>query len=57
MNTSKKRRRARQLVLTEQAQELPRWRMLPEECRREVVELLAKLLRAEIAADGEDDNE
>lgn len=31
--------------------------MLPEESRRDVVELLAKLLRAEIAADQEEDDE
>ena len=44
------KRKGRQLGLTEQQQEKPpRWETLPEESRREVVALVAKLLRNEIA--------
>jgi len=46
MNPRSKRRR-RQLALTEQSQETPRWAALPEDCRREVVALLARLLLGE----------
>lgn len=35
----------RQLALTESGQRLPQWTMLPEETRREAIELLVKLLR------------
>lgn len=41
----------RQLALTEARQSIPQWAALPEDCRREVVELLAKLLRNEALAE------
>lgn len=40
------RRGARQLELREQPQQSPVWAELPEERRREVVELLVQLLRS-----------
>ena len=46
---------ARQLALTEQDQRVPRWTTLPEECRREVVALLARLLRSEVVDEEADD--
>ena len=57
MHRSRRRRRPRQLVLTEQDQQVPQWATLPEEIRREIVELLAKLLRAGSAAGEGDDDE
>ena len=48
-----RKRKSRQLALTEQRQDLPHWATLPVECRREVVELVAKLLRRETIADEE----
>jgi hypothetical protein len=53
MARTKSKKKARQLELTEQRQRLPRWETLPEECRREVVELLGKLLRNEVSASEE----
>jgi hypothetical protein len=44
-----RKRRDRQLALSEQGQETPPWTTLPIECRREVVALLAKMLRSERA--------
>jgi hypothetical protein len=48
-----RKRKGRQLSLTEHSRELPHWATLPVECRREVVELVAKLLRSETIADDE----
>jgi hypothetical protein len=55
-----KRRRtpsARQLALMEAKLRVPHWTMLPEECRREVIELLARLLRNEAVVSEEADDE
>jgi hypothetical protein len=49
-----RKRKARQLALTEQHQRIPSWTTLPEECRREVVALLARLLRGEVVSNGEE---
>jgi len=46
-----RRKEARQLALTERQDETPRWETLPEGCRREVVALLARLIRNEIDAE------
>ena len=43
-------KRARQLALTEQRLEIPRWESLPMECKREVVSVLAKMLRSALDA-------
>jgi hypothetical protein len=48
------KRKARQLALTEREQLVPSWATLPEECRREVVALLARLLRSEAVAGDEE---
>lgn len=48
-----RKRKGRQLALTEQGQETPRWSTLPIECRREVVELVIKILRNESLAEEE----
>jgi hypothetical protein len=50
-----KRGRSRQLDLTEMARNTPQWSALPEECRREVIELLAKLVRNEVAGEEKGD--
>ena len=48
------KQRGRQLSLTEQRQrELPHWETLPEDCRRELVALLAELLRSAAHAEKE----
>jgi hypothetical protein len=47
------KQRVRQLALTEHRQETPHWETLPEDCRREVVALLAELLRSAACADEE----
>jgi len=44
----RRKRGGRQLVLTEQSEESPVWEALPEEVRREVVALLAKLLSSAV---------
>lgn len=46
MHEQGRKRKARQLMLTEQVQQIPRWGSLPEESRRLVVELLAMLLQS-----------
>ena len=51
------KRRARQLALTEREQRIPSWATLPEECRREVVALLVRLLRNDVVATEEVDDE
>lgn len=51
------KRKPRQLALTEQGQQIPRWATLPEECRQQVVALIARMLRSELAADEEMDDE
>jgi hypothetical protein len=43
--------------LGEGGQRIPQWTKLPEECRREVIALLAKLLRSEALAAEETDDE
>ena len=43
----RRKKPTRQLTLAEQDQETPLWSTLPEESRREVVTLLARLLRNE----------
>jgi hypothetical protein len=57
MHQARSKRKPRQLALTEQGQETPVWATLPEECRRQVVELLAKLLQSEVVGDVEVDDE
>jgi hypothetical protein len=57
MTRGNRRRGARQLELREQPQQSPVWAALPEECRREVVELLVQLLRSVAGIDEEHGNE
>jgi hypothetical protein len=57
MAKRKRRAEARQMALGESAQQVPAWTTLPEACRREVIELLAKLLRSEALATEEADDE
>jgi len=54
------KRKTRQLALTERGQRLPLWSALPDEVRREVVALLAKLMQSEqceVVADEESGDE
>lgn len=54
MHGNRSKSRARQLGLAEASnRKTPPWPMLPEECRREVVELLARLVRSEGVAEKE----
>ena len=39
--------------MKEQGQETPNWSSLPEDCRRELVELLAKLVLGEASGEEE----
>jgi hypothetical protein len=54
---ARRKKTTRQLALAEHDQRLPSWATLPEDCRREVVALLAKLLRSERAASAEEAND
>jgi hypothetical protein len=49
--------KARQLTLVERSQPLPHWATLPQECRLEIVALLARLVRNEIVAEWEVEDE
>jgi len=51
MERTRSKGKARQLQLAERGQRAPQWASLPEECRREVLELLARLLRNEAIAE------
>ena len=50
------RKGGRQLALSEGTQHVPRWRDLPAAVRRDLVELLGRLLRG-VAADGAEGGE
>ena len=50
-------KKPRQLALTEQDEQAPRWATLPEACRRDVVELLMMLFRNEHVAGEESEDE
>jgi hypothetical protein len=49
MQRKRSKRKTRQLALTERDQRTPLWATLPEECRRQIVELLVRLVRNELA--------
>jgi len=51
--SKRRKREGRQLALREQGQETPSWSSLPEACRRELVELLAKLILGEAVGEEE----
>jgi hypothetical protein len=57
MENRQRRAEARQIALAEQGQLVPQWVSLPVECRREVLDLLALLLRSEPLADEETGDE
>jgi hypothetical protein len=52
-----KRGRTRQLALTEQRLEIPRWETLPAESKREVISILVKILRGAVEDVEEVDSE
>ncbi len=55
--TRRRRAHGRQLALTENDVRAPHWTMLPDETRREVIELLVRLIRDEAVAAEEADDE
>jgi len=57
MKLRNRRRTARQMALPEQGAKAPVWSTVPEESRREVVELLMELLRSVAVNDEEDGDE
>jgi predicted Fe-S protein YdhL (DUF1289 family) len=53
----RRKARRRQLGLSESRLEIPQWTTLPEETRREVIALLAALLRSDVLGAEEVDDE
>jgi len=51
------KRTLRQLALNERGQQVPSWTTLPDECRRAVVALLARLMQSESVANEEESND
>lgn len=55
MHQGHKKKKPRQLALMEQNQQIPRWVSLSDERRREVVDLLAPMLRNDDVTEEVDD--
>ena len=51
--TKRQKREGRQLALKEQGEVTPSWSSLPEDCRRQLIELLAKLMLGETSVEAE----